>query len=282
MKFVAKEDYKSVRLFLQNFLMLSKKNIHKINMEKEAVTLNGKIVKLEETVKKNDVIKINIILAKSKYKINDEIKITKEYEDDFLLVVSKPFGIKTHPNDKEVEDNTLLNYLIKDYIYLEPIHRLDTDTCGLVIFAKSPLIKSKLDYMLEKKYIKRFYSAIIKKYIKPQQIMTNIGRDRIEKNKMAVVSQGKQAITNILSCEKLNKDFYKVCISLETGRTHQIRVHLAHLNSSIVGDKLYSKDFYKFKNMYLGALKLEFNHPVTNKIILITSSLKNDFDKIIK
>ncbi len=279
MKLTIDNNYKNIKEFLEKFFLISKKNLHILNMDKKSIILNDKYTSIYSKIKKGDILQINCNFQNSNYLINENCnhKIKIEYEDKYLLIVSKPQSMKTHPNDIKNENDTLINFIIKPYQYLEPIHRLDVDTCGLVIFAKNPLVKTKLDYMLKEKLIRRYYTAITNKFIPPQKIVTNLGRDRNEKNKIAVVKKGKKAVTNIISCENLYDNFFQLKISLETGRTHQIRVHLSHIGASIIGDKLYSKDFYKYKNMKLGAFKVEFFHPISNNKIVIHSYFKKTF-----
>lgn len=279
MKLTINNNYQNIKEFLEKFFLISKKNLHILNMDKKSIILNDKYTSIYSKIKKGDILQINCNFQNSNYLINENCNhnIKIEYEDKYLLIVSKPQSMKTHPNDIKNENDTLINFIIKPYQYLEPIHRLDVDTCGLVIFAKNPLVKTKLDYMLKEKLIRRYYTAITNKFIPPQKIVTNLGRDRNEKNKIAVVKKGKKAVTNIISCENLYDNFFQIKISLETGRTHQIRVHLSHIGASIIGDKLYSKDFYKYKNMKLGAFKVEFIHPISNNKMVVYSHFKKTF-----
>ncbi len=279
MKLTINNNYQNIKEFLEKFFIISKKNLHILNMDKKSIILNDKYTSIYSKIKKGDILQINCNFQNSNYLINENYNhnIKIEYEDKYLLIVSKPQSMKTHPNDIKNENDTLINFIIKPYQYLEPIHRLDVDTCGLVIFAKNPLVKTKLDYMLKEKLIRRYYTAITNKFIPPQKIITNLGRDRNEKNKIAVVKKGKKAVTNIISCENLYDNFFQIKISLETGRTHQIRVHLSHIGASIIGDKLYSKDFYKYKNMKLGAFKVEFIHPISNNKMVVYSHFKKTF-----
>lgn len=279
MKLTIDNNYQNIKEFLEKFFLISKKNLHILNMDKKSIILNDKYTSIYSKIKKGDILQINCNFQNSNYLINENYNhnIKIEYEDKYLLIVSKPQSMKTHPNDIKNENDTLINFIIKPYQYLEPIHRLDVDTCGLVIFTKNPLVKTKLDYMLKEKLIRRYYTAITNKFIPPQKIVTNLGRDRNEKNKIAVVKKGKKAVTNIISCENLYDNFFQIKISLETGRTHQIRVHLSHIGASIIGDKLYSKDFYKYKNMKLGAFKVEFIHPISNNKMVVYSHFKKTF-----
>ena len=288
MKFKILQPFTSVEDYLSQFLKVSKKNIHTIRMQshhdKQTIKINGKEADLTSSISTNDLLEVNIVLSTSKYLSNTTATINKEYEDDYILVVSKPFGIKTHPNEIEVENDTLVNYLIADYNYLEPIHRLDIDTCGLVILAKTPLIKAKLDQMLEQRTIKRYYTALIKNNIKPQTINTNIGRDSKEKNKMAVTRNGKNAITNILECSKLDQNRFAVLISLETGRTHQIRAHMDFIHHPILNDPMYhpnGKNATEF-GQYLHAETLGFVHPITQEKLYFESPLPKEFEEMIQ
>ena len=120
MKFNIVENFPSVENYISQYLKVSKKNIHTIRMNthhnKETIKINNKEADLSSSLNQNDVLEINIDLNSSNYIANKAASINKEYEDDYLLVVSKPFGIKTHPNNIELEQDTLLNYIISDYM----------------------------------------------------------------------------------------------------------------------------------------------------------------------
>ncbi|HEY2420335.1 MAG TPA: RluA family pseudouridine synthase [Neobacillus sp.] len=203
------------------------------------------------------------------------INVPVLYEDEHVIVFNKPPFMPTHPNDPKVEVNTLVNAAAfhlqsqGEIRNIRQIHRLDKDTSGAVLFAKHALAGAILDRMLEKREIKRTYIAIVHGLLKMKKgtIKEPIGRDRHHPTKRRVSTSGQEAKTNfqILKLEKNNHITYIKC-SLETGRTHQIRVHLSHIGHPLVGDMLYGgKPFVNRQALH--AVKLEFTHPLTHEKI---------------
>ncbi|MFK9094121.1 RluA family pseudouridine synthase [Bacillus salipaludis] len=195
------------------------------------------------------------------------------FEDDHLLVINKPPFMNTHPNDPLTETKTLLNaaafYLQSkgELRNIRQIHRLDRDTSGAVLFAKHALAGAILDKMLEKRDIKRTYIAAVHGLFKQKKgtIHQPIGRDRHHATKRRVSPTGQDAITHFqVLKEDKNKQLSYVKCWLETGRTHQIRVHLSHIGHPIVGDTLYGGQLVE-KRQALHAAKLEFIHPFTKE-----------------
>lgn len=197
------------------------------------------------------------------------------FEDDHLIVFNKPPFINTHPNsegDNETLANAAAFYLLAkgEIRNIRHIHRLDRDTSGAILFAKHPLAGALLDKMLENREIKRTYLALVQGilYRKQGTIHEPIGRDRHHATRRRVSPAGQDAITHY----KVLKEDPKKQISiikcwLDTGRTHQIRVHLSHIGHPIAGDVLYGgKPIYKRQALH--AAKLEFKHPLTEEVIV--------------
>jgi 23S rRNA pseudouridine1911/1915/1917 synthase len=179
----------------------------------------------------------------------------------------------THPNEPG-QTGTCMNHVIAHVkkqggVYAEHVHRLDQGTKGLVLIAKHPLIKSMLDRMLEEKKIIRTYEAIVDGYMtqKSGSIRTSIGTDRHDSARRAVSPSGQTAITHF---EVVGQDsnFTKVNVILETGRTHQIRVHFSSIGHPIAGDRMYGSRT-RADNYSLQARKLQFVHPITKEMVIV-------------
>ena len=168
--------------------------------------------------------------------------------------------------------NTLMNHVIytvkSDYV--EPIHRLDQETVGLLIVAKNPLMKKILDRMLEENEIDRIYKANVHSLlpIKPQTIDMPIGKDKFHSNKRRVSPTGQTAITHIINSKMIKEDVSEVDLKLDTGRTHQIRVHLAEIGHPVIGDPLYGNS--TLRQLQLNSYKIEFIHPLTQETISVS------------
>ncbi|EOS7925834.1 RluA family pseudouridine synthase [Enterococcus hirae] len=192
------------------------------------------------------------------------------YEDDHLLIVNKPAGMKTHPNEP-TENDTLLNHLAaylkkkKQRPYV--VHRLDKETSGAILFAKNPFVLPILGRMLEQKKIYRRYQALVWGTIKEDLILKDkIGRDRHDRRKRVVdPHKGQTALTHVSVDQVVNGQTQVYCV-LETGRTHQIRVHLSHIGHPIVGDPLYQTR--SANRLMLHALELHMSHPFTQETIV--------------
>ena len=184
------------------------------------------------------------------------------YQDEHIIIVNKPEGMKTHAN--EPTELALLNHVsayVGSTCYV--VHRLDKETSGAVLFAKNPFILPILNRLLENKEISREYWALVQGvFPKKRQIYTDkIGRDRHDRRKRLVDNKnGQYAETQVTKLKEIGNNTLIKC-QLKTGRTHQIRVHLAHQGHPIVGDPLYNPQ--KAKRLMLHAHRLTFTHPFT-------------------
>ncbi|EPH96052.1 pseudouridine synthase, RluA family [Enterococcus faecalis 13-SD-W-01] len=195
------------------------------------------------------------------------------YEDDQLIIINKPAGMKTHPNQPDEKD-TLLNHLAA---YLESkdqrpyvVHRLDKETSGAILFAKNPFILPILGRLLEQKAIYRRYQAIVWGKLSHDQIIRKkIGRDRHDRRKRVIDPRNGQPAVTHVSIAGHQNDKTLVCCVLDTGRTHQIRVHLESIGHPIVGDPLYQKK--PAKRLMLHAKELHMTHPFTQEEIIASA-----------
>ncbi|WP_349654802.1 RluA family pseudouridine synthase [Peribacillus simplex] len=249
-----------------------KKLVHEWRMSKE-VTLNGNTVTWSAILNEGDTIGIPLLdHAENETDQAADLGISIIYEDDVLLIANKPAGMDTHPSQPG-EAHSLINgvahHLQKtgQSCMIKHIHRLDKDTTGAVLFAKNRLIGSMLDRMLEEREIKRTYLALVEgNIIKNEgEIKEKIGRDRHHATRRRVSPTGQTAVTHY---QVINRDTKKnltlVSCTLESGRTHQIRVHFSHLNHPLAGDTLYGGK-KTFPRQALHARKIEFVHPISEK-----------------
>ncbi len=215
------------------------------------------------------------------------------FEDDFILVIDKPAGLTVHPGNGQ-KDQTLLNALL---FYNEKlshipragiVHRLDKDTTGLMVVAKTLEAQNQLVKQLQNKTVKRHYYALIHGELKKNlEINAPIGRHPKQRTKMAIVEEefgGKPAFTRVEILKKFQKTTLVLC-KLETGRTHQIRVHLSSLGFALVGDKTYGKKnqlTVDFPRQALHAFRLGLTHPVLNQELFWEIPLPEDFQHLIE
>ena len=281
-------------------------------IENSQLKINKKIVKTPATkVKINDEIIINIIEKKENKVPPRKMDLKIVFEDDDIIVLDKPKGLVVHPGAGNFE-NTLVNALKFKYknnlssvngkIRPGIVHRIDKDTSGLLVIAKNNFSHSSLGKQFSDHSIKRHYHCLIWGVIRPLngRVETLICRNQKNRQLMTVSEiKGKKAITNYKTLKVFNiKEVPKISLiecKLETGRTHQIRVHLKYKGASIIGDQQYGKKNIKFKKInkdffnvfsningqVLHAQTLEFLHPIKKKWMSFKAPLPNDFKKML-
>lgn len=257
------------------------------------VLVNDKKAKNSYRVKENDEITINIPEAKNLDATPQDIPLDIVYEDDDIIVINKPRDLVVHPSNGH-EDGTLVNALLAHCTNLSGIngvkrpgivHRIDKDTTGLLVVAKNDYAHEFLAKQLEDHTLHREYIALVKGVIKEEdgKIIAPIGRDKYNRQKMAVdVKNGKPAVTHFHVLKRFNQYTLISCV-LETGRTHQIRVHMNYIGYPIEGDLVYGpKSHLLFdKGQLLHAEKLILIHPKTKKKMTFSAPLPKDFQDII-
>ncbi len=268
-------------------------------IKNQQVKLNGQIAKTRLTVNGGEEITIDATLkAQPVYKAQN-IALNIIFEDESLLVINKPIGMVVHPGAGNY-DKTLLNALLNHAPELQNlpragiVHRLDKDTSGLLVIAKTSAAYFNLTKQLKDRTVTRIYQAIV------LGVMTGggtidepIGRHPIIRKRMAITETGKPSVTHYRVIDRF-RAHTRIKIQLETGRTHQIRVHMAHIHYPILGDQVYGrlqlpkkaspelvKALREFKHQALHASELSFVHPVTHKTLSFQSPLPEDMQKML-
>jgi 23S rRNA pseudouridine1911/1915/1917 synthase len=280
---------KTIEQILKEEWQVPKKLLHQFRMEK-AVLYNEEAVRWTETVKEGNTLQIKLFPEEAYGVKEEDISVRVVYEDDHVLIADKPYGMDTHPSEKGGKGtlaNAIAFHLQKEGIYtkVRHIHRLDKDTTGGVVFAKHALAGAIMDRLLTERKIKRTYWALVEGQLKNKQgkIDAPIGRDRHHATRRRVSPKGEKAVTYY----KVTRYFPKrnitlVELELETGRTHQIRVHMSHLGHPLVGDKLYGGRTALLKRQALHAAHIRLLHPITHEKIETGIPLPLDLKALIE
>ena len=280
---VEEADNKRIDVYLSEKLDKSRSKVQKL-IKDNLVTVNGKNINVSYQVRIDDEIEVDDDLD---YDINvepEDLPLDIIYEDDDLLIINKASGMVVHPAPGHYT-GTLVNALLYRFNLTSGeknrpgiVHRLDKDTSGLMLVAKNEFTHEKLSEMISKKEVERKYLAIVDGVIKHETgtIEAPIGRDLNNRQKMAVTDvNGKESITHFKVLERFDNNTLIECL-LDTGRTHQIRVHMKYIGYPIYNDPVYSKSGNKF-GQFLHAKTLEFDHPITKKHLSFTSDLPKEF-----
>lgn len=269
-------------------------------LKEKQITVDGQYWRGKDKVRGGETVCVQASLEPQTHWEGQKLPLTILYEDDDLIVVDKPAGLVVHPATGN-PDNTLVNALLHHHPNLSAlpragiVHRLDKDTSGLLVIAKTLTAHAHLVDALQKRDITREYEAIVSGLLTAgDTINAPMGRHPRNRLKMAVVAHGKPAITHFRILQRF-KAHTHVRVTLETGRTHQIRVHMAHIHHALVGDPLYNGRLHipkgtsealrdalrQFKRQALHARRLSLDHPQTGERLSWESPLADDMQTLL-
>jgi 23S rRNA pseudouridine1911/1915/1917 synthase len=257
------------------------------------VTVDGLVVKPSHKVRMNSMVTVDVPDPVLTYISPEDIPLDILYEDSDLLVINKPQGMVVHPapgHSSGTLVNALLHYCkgelsdINGIIRPGIIHRIDKDTSGLLIAVKNNDIHTKMARMISSHDVIRKYRCCVYGLITSEKgtIDAPIGRSSTDRKKMAVIGTGKSAVTHFEVVERL-MDATDLSLRLETGRTHQIRAHLAYIGHPAIGDPVYARKMpsYGLMGQALHSKSLEFVHPRTGKLIFVESELPDYYVRLL-
>lgn len=289
-KIVVDEANVRIDKYLASKLDYSREYIGKL-IDAKLVLVNGKVIKASYKINLNE----EIIIHDEEFKVEEDILPVKMdlnivYEDEYLMVINKPSGLVVHPGNGNY-NNTLVNGLMYYTKNLSDVggefrpgivHRIDKDTSGLLLIAKTNEVHEILADDFKNKRIKREYVALLDGVFRQGSATVDapIGRDKQNREKMAVVEDGKHAITHMKVLKRYEEYTLVSCV-LETGRTHQIRVHMAYIGYPVHNDPVYSKREATSFGQFLHSYKMNFVHPITKKEMEFTCPLPKYFEEFL-
>lgn len=287
---VTKEfDGKTLNEFLKFHINLSSSLIKKAKRIEKGITVNGKLTFVTENVKKND--RVEVIIETDDEKSENiplcDIPLDIVFEDENLLIINKQGNIPTHPslnNYEKTVAGAVMNHYEKQGLnfVFRPVNRLDKGTSGLMVIAKNPHIHELLKNAMHSGEFSREYLAVVcGKLEKSGTVDAPIFREDNSIIKRMVDARGVRAVTHY-SVEKVYDDKTLVSLKLETGRTHQIRVHMAYIGHALYGDFLYGEERKDLSRPALHSYKITLKNPLNNEILEFFSPLPKDIEKIIK
>lgn len=276
----------TVESILKEPLMISNRMINRLTRSK-GIRLNGRSTWLKQPVKTGDKLQVAIRPQEKADLPPQPVDFKVLYEDQDLMVVDKPAGVAVHPVRKS-DHHTLAHGIVHlwqqqgwDGI-VRPVHRLDRWTSGLILIAKNAYMHQLLDRQLRQKELKRRYLAVVSSPLPERNgtIDQPIGRDPYHPTRRQVMETGDGAMTHY-QVEAQNEAGALVQVELETGRTHQIRVHFSHLGTPLMGDRLYGGNMRYIKRQALHSAEIFFHHPLTHKECGFASPLPSDIKQLI-
>lgn len=295
-EYIINEEIKDIRL--DKAISILDKDISRTMIQKllndHKILVNGKTEKPSYKTKMNDIVKIEEIVAEEVDIKPQEIPIEVIYEDNDIIVINKPKGIVVHPANGN-PDGTLVNAVMnicKDSLSgiggkLRPgiVHRLDKDTSGIIVIAKNDNAHIHLSDQIKNREMTKKYIALVRGVVKENKATINmpIGRSTTDRKKMAVKKDGKNAITHFEVIKRYH-GFTLLDIKIDTGRTHQIRVHLSYIGYPVVGDMVYSngKNPFGVEGQMLHAKSLKFKHPITGQELALEAPIPKYFSDILE